>query len=328
MHTSGSGLEQGWQSGLGIGQWRRKLSARTRMRDPMIAITERTDARRARRGGTDVVLPRDPDVDALPNDVSVHRARANASKRRSRAVIGLSTSNERLEATAWYKAERRTRDAARAAHTRGVVCRDPRGAHRIMARSAVEPIAQRGEQPPPSAARRSPACGAQETAPTQGADTARRSKRPQRDVRSTAESHPHRAVCAKLSRPQMHPARLSVGECDEAIRTHKQTLALTPLDRIGIPGGRITRWRRIGLVEYSFKRGSRCTSAWTRVSGRGATPIGSESESAARDARRSAAHRSVPTTTIKLAKPRQPLDGPCDTEADTAVTKQTKVTPG
>ena len=38
--------------------------------------------------------------------------------------------------------------------------------------------------------------------------------------------------------------------------------------------------------------------------------------------------RSVPMATIKLAKPQQPLDGPCDTEGDTAVTKQTKVTPG
>ena len=50
-----------------------------------------------------------------------------------------------------------------------------------------------------------------ELSPTPGADVARGGRGSQQDVRSTAESHPHRAACAKLSCPQMRPTRPIAG---------------------------------------------------------------------------------------------------------------------
>ena len=108
-----------------------------------------------------------------------------------------------------------------------------------MARSAVERIAQRGERAPPSAARRPPACGAQATAPTQGADTARGGRRRQRDGRNTVGPRtPARSSRARRRAARDSPSGVRRSDTDpQASARHRRAYRNSV-------GGWTARWGR------------------------------------------------------------------------------------
>ena len=93
-----------------------------------------------------------------------------------------------------------------------------------------------------------------EHSPTPGADVARGGRGSQQEVRSTADSHPHRAACAKLSRPQIRPTRLIAGVRRGDTEPQAGARPCRPRSVRGSRGtDRSTTWD-IGLVESSFSR--------------------------------------------------------------------------